>query len=195
MPKIVDYKQKKYQIMQEAVKAFVELGYSGTQLSHIAERCHMGRTTLYQYFKNKDEIFFYATDYILRLFQQNFQGIIKKPNISNIEKISSIIVLILKECNQAQMIVLIDLWLKLKRDNKTISSKVQVHLEELRHCFKILLERAIQAKEIRPVNANSMAYLLFSLIESFIFQVSFSENISIEDNMNNIDILLNGLHL
>jgi AcrR family transcriptional regulator len=195
MPKIIDYEQKKYQIMQEAVKAFIELGYFNTKLSHIAERCKMGRTTLYQYFKNKDEIFFYATDYILQFFQQNFQCIIKKTGLSNLDKINQIILLVLKECNQEQMIVLMDLWLKLKREDKTISSKVQVYLDELKHYFRILLERAIKAKEIRPVNADSMAYLLFSLIESFIFQVSFSERISIEDNMKNIEILLNGLRL
>lgn len=193
MPKIVDYEQKKYEIMREAVKTFVELGYSNTQLSHIAKRCKMGRTTLYQYFKNKDEIFFYATDYIFQVFQHDYQCIIEKPGISNYDKIKSIIMLILKECNQAQMIVLIDLWLKLKRENKTLGSKVQAHLDELRHCFQVLLERGIAAKEIKPVNTKSMAFLLFSLIESFIFQVSFTETISIQENIDNIDILLNGL--
>lgn len=60
MPKIVDYESKKQEIIETARIVFAKRGYHNTNLSHISERCGMGRTTLYQYFSNKDEIFYHT---------------------------------------------------------------------------------------------------------------------------------------
>lgn len=197
MPKIVDYAEKKYQIMREAVRTFIERGYYNTQLSHIAERCGMGRTTLYQYFKNKDEIFYYAIDYIFGVFRNDYQNIIEEPGVSNLDKIKRIILQVMKECDQKRnmMIVLVDLWLLLKRENETMIAKIREYAMEMHRVFQLLLERGIAAQEIRPVDAVNMAFLLFAMVESFILQVSFNENVSIFKSMTSIEVLLDGLHV
>ena len=60
MPKIVDHEERKRDIMEMALSIFIEEGYSNTKLANIADKCNIARTTLYQYFGNKDEIFKYA---------------------------------------------------------------------------------------------------------------------------------------
>ena len=60
MPKIVDYEEKKQEIIEKAKEVFAKRGYYNTNLSDISKSCGMGRTTIYQYFKNKDEIFYHT---------------------------------------------------------------------------------------------------------------------------------------
>lgn len=182
--------------MQEAVKTFSERGYYNTQLSHIAERCGMGRTTLYQYFRNKDEIFHYAIDHIFEVFRSDYQSILDQPELSNLDKIKRIVREVLKECEQERstMIVLVDLWLLLKRKNEIMVAKIREYALEMHRVLQVLLERGMAAGEIRPINSPNMAFLLFSIVESFIFQYSFAGDISISESMANIEVLLNGLH-
>lgn len=47
---------RKGEIVRAAVLLFMEKGFDGATLSDISERLNLGRTTLYEYFKNKDEI-------------------------------------------------------------------------------------------------------------------------------------------
>ena len=57
MPKIVDKKEKAARIGSAAITVFRKLGYHGTRMVDIAEAAGIGKGTLYEYFRNKDEIF------------------------------------------------------------------------------------------------------------------------------------------
>lgn len=60
MPKIVDYEERKQEIAKIAKEVFLRKGYNKTKLSDIALKYGVARTTLYEYFKNKDDIFYYT---------------------------------------------------------------------------------------------------------------------------------------
>lgn len=57
MPRIVDKKEKAARIGSAAITVFRKLGYHGTRMVDIAEAAGTGKGTLYEYFRNKDEIF------------------------------------------------------------------------------------------------------------------------------------------
>lgn len=57
LPKVVDYDLRQEEIIEQSKIGFTKYGYYNPNLSLISKYCNMGRTTLYQYFKNKDEIF------------------------------------------------------------------------------------------------------------------------------------------
>ena len=57
MPKIVDKKEKKALILEASIKVFSKKGLSNTKISDIAEEASIGKGTIYEYFKSKDEIF------------------------------------------------------------------------------------------------------------------------------------------
>ena len=57
MPRIVDKKEKTAQIGSAAITVFRKLGYHATRMVDIAEAAGIGKGTLYEYFRNKDEIF------------------------------------------------------------------------------------------------------------------------------------------
>ncbi len=195
MPKIVDYNLRKQQIMREAIHVFIEEGYHKTKLHQIAERCNLGRTTIYKYFKDKNEIFYYAVNDIFSLLENDYQRIANQPHLSQVDKIEAYIAKLLEDCYQKKnfMLLLIDLWLRLKRENCEVVNKVKERAHEIRLVFEKLLQEGIEKQEIRPLNVQSMSFTLFSLVESLILQISFAEEMTPVKSLKSVNILLNGL--
>ncbi|RKD32729.1 TetR/AcrR family transcriptional regulator [Thermohalobacter berrensis] len=194
MPKIIDYDKKKEEIIKKAILIFIKKGYYNTKLSDIAKECGMGRTTLYQYFKNKEEIFHYVIKYTIKTIKKDLNLIIKDPKISSLQKIKKIIYQTITKYNEDSMLlILIDLWLILKRENNQIAQEIQEHALELRKVFKALLEEAENLNEIKPINKEMMSYVLYGLIESSLLQASIDKNIDTKKHFSVINILVDGL--
>ena len=60
MPKIVDKEERMQMILEKALEVFSRVGYRDSNLSLIAEACSLSRPTVYQYFGDKKEIYYYA---------------------------------------------------------------------------------------------------------------------------------------
>ncbi|WP_425449391.1 TetR/AcrR family transcriptional regulator [Dethiothermospora halolimnae] len=194
MPKIVNYIERKEEIAKESIKVFIDKGYYETKLSDIANKCGIGRTTLYQYFKNKDEIFKYAINHTIDSMRDSFEKILENSNLTFIEKIKKIIYSLAKEYKyNNSIIIFIELWLILKRENKTIGEEIQNRSLEIRELFKELVSHGIKANEIIKVDCDSMGNTLYALVESFVLQLSLNDDFNIDDHLNNVDILIDGL--
>ena len=75
MPKVVDYEQKKQEIAHKALYVFAYEGYHRTTMAQIAAMCHIGRSTIYEYFRNKDEIFTYTLNQCFDAVELDFQDV------------------------------------------------------------------------------------------------------------------------
>ena len=65
MPKKIDHELRKENILKTALSVFADVGYREANLSLIAEKAGLSRPTIYQYFiyqyfKDKDEIYYFA---------------------------------------------------------------------------------------------------------------------------------------
>jgi len=57
MPKIVDKEAKKRDIMHAAMEVFARKGVTKTKMIDIAEKAGIGKGTIYEYYRSKEEIF------------------------------------------------------------------------------------------------------------------------------------------
>ncbi len=55
-PKIVDREAKRQEILAAAIAVFAEKGYHSTKMADIAQKAEMGKGTLYEYFRTKEEL-------------------------------------------------------------------------------------------------------------------------------------------
>jgi AcrR family transcriptional regulator len=69
MPRIVDKKEKAARIGSAAITVFRRLGYHRTRMVDIAEAAGIGKGTLYEYFRNKDEILRFEFERYFAAFQ------------------------------------------------------------------------------------------------------------------------------
>ncbi len=84
MPKMVNHKKRKSQILTQALEIFASLGYEETTMTQIATISKISRPTLYQYFQNKEEIIYFAiktkTDSLLLAYLKEVQTSILPAN-------------------------------------------------------------------------------------------------------------------
>jgi TetR/AcrR family fatty acid metabolism transcriptional regulator len=89
-PKIVDKNAKKEEILHAAMQVFARKGVVKTKIVDIAESAGIGKGTIYEYFRSKEEIFAAA-------FQSFFgnieKGVIEAMNVTDdpIEKLKNLI--------------------------------------------------------------------------------------------------------
>ena len=55
-PKIVNREAKRQAILAAAIAVFAEKGYHSTKMADIAQKAEMGKGTLYEYFRTKEEL-------------------------------------------------------------------------------------------------------------------------------------------
>ena len=55
-PKIVDKKEKRNQIIEAAIRVFSKMGFARTKMMEIAKAAGIGKGTIYEYFKSKEEL-------------------------------------------------------------------------------------------------------------------------------------------
>jgi len=74
-PKIVDKKEKKKEILFAVMEVMSQNGIENLKISDIAKYANIGKGTIYEYFKNKDEILESVFEYFFQLIEE---GIINK---------------------------------------------------------------------------------------------------------------------
>jgi AcrR family transcriptional regulator len=155
----------------------------------------MGRTTLYQYFKDKDEIFDYVAEQLSKNLETDCMNILENKKLSAADKLKMIISLLTLQyqLEKNKMLMMIEMWLLSKRENDTLKKKFEKRINVLRKMFEQLLEEGIKAKEFKKINPKAMAFTISTLVETFVLQAAFANNISYQEHLNNIYALLNGL--
>lgn len=195
LPKVVDFEQRKQEIVEKATKVFIEKGYHRTNLADIAKECNMGRTTLYQYFKDKDEIFDYVAEQLSKNLEIDCRNILENKKLSAADKLKMIISLLTFQYQREKnkMLMMVEMWLLSKRENDILKRKLEKRINVLRKMFEQLLEEGIKAKEFKKINPKAMAFTISTLVETFVLQAAFANNISYQEQLNNIYALLNSL--
>ncbi len=70
-PKIVNKTKKREEIANVAIETFAENGFESTSMNLIASRAGIGKGTLYQYFKSREELIFTAIEVCLSNHSKN----------------------------------------------------------------------------------------------------------------------------
>lgn len=65
-PKIVDREERRRAIAAAAAEVFAEKGFAGTRIADVAERAEVGKGTVYEYFRSKEELFFAVFEQVSR---------------------------------------------------------------------------------------------------------------------------------
>lgn len=195
MPKIVDYELKKQEIIEKAKEVFAKRGYYNTNIADISEKCGMGRTTIYQYFKNKDEIFYYTIGGFLEELKVKVEAIVSDQSLTFLEKLKKLVFELTSEYEHNNIFVLLmEIWIILKRENNELLEMLKNYTQELKIQINNLISQGIAANEIKPIDSESMADTIYSFIESFTLQ-SVSNNIDKQRKLSSLNILIDGLRV
>jgi len=197
---VVEHEKRRKQILQKALDVFIEEGFEDATCQKIADRCKITRTTLYLYFRNRQEIFNFSIKQFMAEMERNILEIREDPVLSCPLKIKKTLFLILKRLEENRRLLSVILSYLLIKDRpkdpngqkpKTTRSaeregfppdiRVRRRTIRLRHILSAMLIAGIKAGELKKINVGTANDLFFCLIESAIFHLAVLKRESIQD--------------
>jgi len=175
MPKIIDHDKRKEEILNTALEVFSREGYRDSNLSLIAQECGISRPTIYQYFHDKEEIYYYAVKLVTGDMFRKYADIAWNTPGRVTDKLKQICtdIILTGYKHQPALTALVDVMILLRKEGKEFSDVIMKRTVKLNILFKRLLRYGIDNNEIRDISINDVSGHLMTLIEAFCFQIAF----------------------
>jgi len=162
-----EQEKRRHEIFHQVVQIFSKKGFHETSMREVADAAGLGKSTLYDYFKTKDEILIYFFEDQLRDMTQEAQRIALQ-NLSADERLRQITEKYL-ESLQANK----SLFLKLMQESQRLKLESQKQVQAKRYAYqdliRALIDEGIREGVFRKVNSLLAARLLISSISSAVY--------------------------
>ena len=195
MPKIVDVQEKKQEIYRSATQVFLDKGYNNTTLLDIAKLCKMGRSTIYQYFKNKEEIFYEVSISFFSELVSNLDSIMLEESMSSTEKIKKMLCVFIfdSKADSQRFFQLAKVLMFLKENNSVFENKFKFFYLSVQDMFFQVVESGIYNNEIKQCDAESMSIAIFGLAQSIILHTYVDTSRDNQKYFESICLMIDGI--
>ena len=184
VPKIVDKEERMQMILSKALEVFAKVGYRESNLSLIAEACCLSRPTVYQYFSDKKEIYYYAVKNVTSRMFEKYSNIAFAPGDQDeIERLRMIVLDIFSFAreNESTLSNLVEFILSEKKSGVDVYSSIRSRTAKMRILIKRLVLQGIHRNTICECDADKVGEEIFSLVVAEAFQVGFFPSFSAEE--------------
>jgi len=171
-PKIVDKENKRKEILFAAMNVFARQGVTKTKMLDIAREAGIGKGTIYEYYRNKDEIFFES----FRFFMKQTDEIISK-RLNKIQDPAArlegwIDGWLESMADSIDLVsIMMDYWAEgIRNKNEDSVFNLQKIYGEYRETISDLLEEGISKGKFKPVNTAITASLLIGMLDGIALQ-------------------------
>lgn len=170
----VEHDKRRREILESALKVFVEEGYEGATFQKIADRARLTRTTLYIYFRSKREIFLGCIKQLTDSLHARLCETLEDKSLSARECLIKILSQIV-DCvaaNSSLFSVLLVYLLQIKEEGIDPSERILRRVIRLRHILSTVIIRGVKDGEFRPLAIRDVNDMFYGLIESAAFHLS-----------------------
>lgn len=169
-PIIVDKEAKKDDIFSAAASVFAEKGYSGTRMEDIAVKANIGKGTVYEYFRSKDELFFALYQNLLDKFHTKIYSALT-PQQSPTETLAAFVTTTLKAFDEwhEYAILLIEFWTEHRR-GKFSQVEFSTIYDKSREIISGLIDAGIENGEFARVDSHVMASAIIGILDGVMLQ-------------------------
>jgi AcrR family transcriptional regulator len=197
---VVEHEKRRKQILRKALTVFMEEGYENATYQKIADRCKITRTTLYLYFRNRQEIFNFSIKQFMAEVEQDILGVKEDRSLSSPEKIKKTLFLILSRLEENRLLLSVVLDYLLSKGGKskntvTANDRVRRRTIRLRHILSSMLIEGIKKGELIKIDVGAANDLLYGLLESAIFRLSVLDRKSTPELKEAMELAVNGFKL
>jgi len=193
----VDHDARREKIAEAAFDLFAQKGYDGVTYGKIADRCGLSRTAIYKYFPDKEKIFLFAIRRATEKMSTTIGRIVDRTDLSWEEKIRRVLHFTLKLLseNRIFLTVVLDYLISQKMAGANIRRRVRRHTFGMRFLLERLLDAGKESEEFRPIRSVSGAASLYSLLESYVLNLTVIEAIDWKDSLALIDSMIDDLKI
>lgn len=189
----VDHIQRRATILERAFELFAEEGFDGVTYQKIANRCGISRTSIYKYFKDKDQIFIYAIRLSTDKTSESVRKVINRTNLTIDEKLRRILHLTVKllDDNKVFMSVVLDYLTSLKLSGADVRKKARSRTFGFRFLLTKLITEGIERGIFRQGKPELIAGRLYCIIEAYVLNLTVTDTMSRKECLALIDFCVN----
>ena len=198
---VISKNEKKNQIIEAAAQIFAKNGFSGTIMAEIAHCAGIGKGTIYEYFKSKEELFFAVFEWYMKE-----SGAAATVSIAALGGSASSRLMALSESLMASWLEMMDVYsLVMEFWAASASSSSQMRerfkeafrraYQEFRGIVASLIRDGIECGEFQSdVNPESIAAALVGAWDALFLQAWFEENFDpLTTARNFLEVVIKGL--
>ena len=155
------------QILNAALAVFAAKGLNRATMSDVAEAAGLSKATVYLYFKDKDDLIYFA---LLTSLEQGF-GNLERIVVSDGEVKSQILDWVQEIASQmAETATNLSIGFEfyaLANRRPEIRERIQKYFQQYRQLLSEVVQKGITQGEFQPVDADSIAVAIIALFEGF----------------------------
>jgi len=159
--------RRRHEIFGATVHLFFEKGFRETSMREIAESAGMGKSSLYDYFKTKDEILLWAVEDELLDLTVAAQAIVSQPTPA-IERLRQVMKIHLDYLVSSK-----EFYLKLSFEVQRLDIESQKRIQVKRHAYQDMIRKLIDAGiregTFRPVDSLLVTRILITALTPTVF--------------------------
>ncbi len=159
--------RRKHQVFAAALPLYLEKGFQETSMQEIAAAARMGKSTLYDYFKTKDEILLWVVEDGIYDLTESAKGIVSR-DLPAAEKIDQVM-----HAHLAYLLENKDIYNRMMVEVQRLGPESQRRIQIQRHAYQDLLcrlvEEAIQEGSYRAVNPLLAARTILAILSPAVF--------------------------
>jgi AcrR family transcriptional regulator len=174
-PKIVDKQKKREEILHAAMKVFAEKGVKRARMADIAQRAGIGKGTIYEYFRSREEIFMEGFNLLLRDMKDGLQSVLEVPADpeTKLKSVMKIFFSSLAQLSAEMTGILIDFWhegihSEAAKGGGIIDLK-QVY-DDIRNAVRQVVADGIMAGQFREVDPTMVASVIMAIVDGLLLQ-------------------------
>ncbi|MDR2468099.1 MAG: TetR/AcrR family transcriptional regulator [Spirochaetaceae bacterium] len=193
MARFVEHDERQHEILEKALDVFVEEGFNDTTFQKVADRVDIRRTTLYQYFKDKLELFHFSIKQFLCAIEDDVMQLARQKEIMAPEKITRAMLVVLKrlETNRKLLSVILNFLVNDYSDAKILKYHIRRRTIRFRRIIANLIIDGINAGEIKPVRVREINELIFTFIKAAILELTVLHSDNIDHIISNFEAYVN----
>ena len=159
--------RRRHEIFGASVHLFLEKGFSETSIREIADAADMGKSTLYDYFKTKDEILLWGVEDQILDLTVAAQEIVSQP-VSAMVRLRQVM-----KIHLDYLVANKEFYLKLSFEVQRLALESQQRIQVKRHAYQDLVRRLIddgvQEGIFRPVNTLLVSRTLITALTPAVY--------------------------
>jgi len=174
-PKIVNKEEKARQILLAAIRVFAQNGLARTKMIDIAHAAGVGKGTIYEYFRTKDDVIASAYRFILEDMENMFAAVLAGDNTADIQ-LERLIMVFLEQFSSersAELTVMMDFWAEGIRTRDANLAEI-VDMKELYNQYHqrlvALLEKGVRENVFHVPYAAAHASLIMAVFDGIMLQ-------------------------
>lgn len=192
---VVEHDKRRHEILEKSLDLFTREGYDDVTFQKIADACGITRTTLYIYFKNKKEIFTWSIKQLTNELEEKLLEILADKTLTAQECLHRIMYWIIDICKQNRPLfnVLLIYLINLQKTGANAEERVNRRIIRVRHLLSRIIIEGQKRGEFKKQPVKSMNNMLFSLVESAIFEIAVLNKSEIDEIKASIDLVIEGI--